>query len=267
MQLELSHRLGQQRELTAVFTQARHDLADAQAALAQEQAAVNAFRMQCRLKIGQQIDTLLELRAEKQTLLTRLALWQQAAEEGTTFDQATFFDAQDDDPEWELAELTLDTDSPPDHTTEKRLYRELARRFHPDLAASNAERAYRTAIMAAVNRAYSDHDIQALRDLAGELDPATIAELTLSSDGEATRKIREQIVACQRQQRKVAHQLKALRQENISHLWRRAKQLEEMGQSWWEEIRCELEAAIQLTAAELKQLKQTLKNIQIEIGE
>lgn len=266
MQLERSHTpRPQQRELTAVFTQARHDLALAEAALAQEQAAVNAFRMQCRLKIGQQIDTLLELRAEKQTLLTRLALWQQAEDDGTPFDDATFFTAPETSSEWDT--LTPAADPPPDKTTEKRLYRELARRFHPDLAAGSGERAYRTAIMAAVNAAYSSHDIQALRDLAGELDPATVAEFTLNNHLQETRKLREQILACQRQQRKVAQQINALRQENISRLWRRAYQLEEAGQSWWEEIRRELEAAIQLTETELKQLKQTLKKIQMEIGD
>ena len=273
MQLELSKTPGQRRqELTAVFAQARHDLAAAQAALAQEQAAVNAFRMQCRLKIGAQVDTLLELRAQKQTLLTRLALWQQAEDEGTTFDNEAFFGSQadDSDEEWDtpfLNDLALEADNTPSKAAEKRLYRELARRFHPDLAAGSAERAYRTAIMSAVNNAYSSRNIQALRDLAGELDPATVAELNLTDDTQETRKLRERVLACQRQQRKVAQQLKALRQENISRLWRRAQQLEDAGQSWWEEIRHELEAAIQLTETDLAQLKATLETMQMEIGD
>ena len=273
MQLELSKTPGQRRQqLTAVFAQARHDLAAAQAALAQEQAAVNAFRMQCRLKIGAQVDTLLELRAQKQTLLTRLALWQQAEDEGTTFDNEAFFGSQadDSDEEWDtpfLNDLALEADNTPSKAAEKRLYRELARRFHPDLAAGSAERAYRTAIMSAVNNAYSSRNIQALRDLAGELDPATVAELNLTDDTQETRKLRERVLACQRQQRKVAQQLKALRQENISRLWRRAQQLEDAGQSWWEEIRHELEAAIQLTETDLAQLKATLETMQMEIGD
>jgi hypothetical protein len=272
MQLEVSRTPGPQRPLTAVFAEARRDLADAEAALAKEQAAVNAFRMQCRLKIGQQVDTLLDLRAEKQMVLTRLALWQQAEDEGTTFDATAFFGADcaeeadgSDNPL--LPELALETDATLDKAAEKRLYRELARRFHPDLGAGSAERAYRTAIMAAVNNAYSNHDIQGLRDLAGELDPTAVAELNLTNDGQETRKLREQILACQRRQRKVVQQLKALRQENISRLWRRAQQLEEAGQSWWEEIRRELEAAITATKTELTQLKVTLETVQIEIGD
>lgn len=273
MQLELSNTPGRRRqELTAVFAQARHDLAAAQAALAQEQAAVNAFRMQCRLKVGSQVDTLLELRAARQTLLTRLALWQQAEDEGVAFDNDAFFnsDPDEDSEAWDtppLNDLAQAADTTPNKAAEKRLYRELARRFHPDLAAGSAERAYRTAIMAAVNNAYSGRDIQALRDLAGELDPATVAELNLADDTQETRKLREQILACQRQQRKVAQQLKALRQENTSHLWRRARQLEEAGQSWWEEIRRELEAAITATETDLTQINLTLTTMHMEIGD
>ncbi|MCA9999620.1 MAG: hypothetical protein KDE56_27850, partial [Anaerolineales bacterium] len=166
-----------------------------------------------------------------------------------------------------LNDLAQAADNTPNKAAEKRLYCELARRFHPDLAAGSAERAYRTAIMAAVNNAYSGRDIQALRDLAGELDPATVAELNLADDTQETRKLREQILACQRQQRKVAQQLKALRQENTSHLWRRARQLEEAGQSWWEEIRRELEAAITATETDLTQINLTLTTMHMEIGD
>ena len=48
----------------------------------------------------------------------------------------------------------------------KSLYRELARRFHPDLGADDAERAWRTPRMAAVNAAYAARDLGALQALA-----------------------------------------------------------------------------------------------------
>jgi len=57
----------------------------------------------------------------------------------------------------------------------KRLYRELAKRFHPDLARSDEERAARELTMKRVNAAFGDRSLESLRLLAREaeiLDPA-----------------------------------------------------------------------------------------------
>lgn len=253
----------QRRHLEAELAEARQELAEREAALAQEQAAVNHFRMQCRLKIGKQVDTLLDLRAQKQTLLTRLELERQAQDDGVDFDNEAFFGEEDDEEDEDIGATlargeTAVSDQPPDKTAAKRLYRELARRFHPDLAHDSAERAYRTSIMAAINNAYSNRNVQALRDLAGELDPATVADLNLTDTSQEIRKLHQQVMACKRRRRKISQQLKALRQENSAKLWRRARQLEEEGQIWWEEIRLELEQAIVRVNEDVAQLQTSL---------
>lgn len=48
----------------------------------------------------------------------------------------------------------------------KRLYRALARRYHPDLAATPIEREYRTRLMMLINEAYEGRDLDALQLLA-----------------------------------------------------------------------------------------------------
>jgi hypothetical protein len=61
----------------------------------------------------------------------------------------------------------------PDAGTEaelKQLYRALAKRFHPDLAADHADKERRAARMAEVNQAYAAHDLVRLRQLAEEPD-------------------------------------------------------------------------------------------------
>ncbi len=50
----------------------------------------------------------------------------------------------------------------------KRLYREIAKRVHPDLATDDDERATRTKVMAEVNRAYADGDEARLRAILNE---------------------------------------------------------------------------------------------------
>jgi hypothetical protein len=69
----------------------------------------------------------------------------------------------------------------------KSLYRELAKRFHPDLAANDLERESHSARMAQINDAYARGDLESLRRAADESDvraslPPTLAELLAERD-------------------------------------------------------------------------------------
>lgn len=69
----------------------------------------------------------------------------------------------------------------------KSLYRELAKRFHPDLAADEAERETRSARMAEINEAYARADLEALRRTATQSNtrpklPPTLSELLAERD-------------------------------------------------------------------------------------
>jgi hypothetical protein len=91
---------------------------------------------------------------------------------------------------WEGAQAAQATVSEPDATTKvelKSLYRELAKRFHPDLAAGDPERETRGARMAEINAAYARGDLQSLRRAAGEFYvrpqlPPTLTELQAERD-------------------------------------------------------------------------------------
>lgn len=52
----------------------------------------------------------------------------------------------------------------------KQLFRELAKRFHPDLTMDPAEKRWREQVMAEVNDAYAAGDLQALRELEKRQD-------------------------------------------------------------------------------------------------
>ena len=241
-------------QLRADLRQAQEELRVAEADLAAEQAAVNAFRMHARLMLDDLADAILTLRARKQSLLTALALQE----------------ASDDDPLGPAAEapadaaaasadddLPLPTPTPRDRAAEKRLYRELARRFHPDLAETAAELAYRTSVMTAVNAAYTAGDAQALYDLAGELEPDELRELAQIETREA-RQLRERLMQCRRRRRKVARQLDDLRRENTARLWRRARELDEPNENWWAAVRRELETARARLEGEVAALEERL---------
>ncbi len=250
------------QQVEADLDDARQQLLDAEAKLAQEQAAVNAFRMQCRLKLGDLIEETLALRAERESCLTILKLHQQALDT----EAPDPFAPDDEMPSTEtvhMDEIVLPELATPQQEKEaaKRLYRELARRFHPDLAAGSAERAYMTAIMASINIAYERQDVSALHNLAGELDPTAVAELA-AIDNLQIRKLREQLLKIQRRQRKVQQQYRALRQDNVAKLWRKAQQLEAEGKSWWEAVKQDLQTIIAHTRAELAHLQAQLNQFE-----
>lgn len=229
--------------LSADLQRARAALVEAEAELAREQAAVNAFRMHCRLKLDELVDLLLELRSERESLLVRLELSRQGVD-------LSFLD--EDDPlsqeMWseetaEEEELLLPTETPHDKAAEKRLYRELARRFHPDLAISFSERSHRTTIMSAINNAYAEGDSEALYDLAGELSAEEAASLAQIPDLEV-RRARQAINKMRRLESKAKRQLAALRRENTARLWQRAQLLDEHDEDGWGVIRRELRSQI-----------------------
>jgi predicted nucleic acid-binding Zn-ribbon protein len=58
----------------------------------------------------------------------------------------------------------------------KQLYRELAKRFHPDLTPDPKEKIWRAEIMAKVNQAYSNKDLVALQQLSLEPDRVPMPE-------------------------------------------------------------------------------------------
>jgi len=225
--------------LRAELLQAQHELVAAEAELAEEQAAVNAFRMHARLMLDDLADAISVLLAEKQSLLTRLELERQAAE---SEENPLGPDAEKYPPLDDTEELLLPTPTTRDKVAEKRLYRELARRFHPDFAEGAAELAYRTSVMTAVNAAYSAGDVHTLYDLAGELEPGELRELA-GMETRELRQLRERILHCRRRRRKVARQLQTLRDDKTARLWRKARELDEPNGDWWTAVRRDLEAA------------------------
>ncbi len=246
----------QQKTWQVEFEAARQALVAAEADLAAYQAEVNAFRMHCRLKLDDLVDELLALNVEKQACLTRWQLLTQE-QEGLPLDEADPLQPPDEPLDVAETELLLPTDVPRDKAAEKRLYRELARRFHPDLANTAVARDYATMMMTAVNSAYEKNDIQALYDLAGELEPEAMAELE-GIETPANRKLRKQVMQVQRRLRKVKQQMKWLRQENTARLYHRAQRLEEAGDNWWDIVHRELEAAIERRQGEITRLQKKL---------
>lgn len=244
---------------------ARKELIDAEAALAEYQAEVNAFRMHCRLKLDAWIERLLSLQTKRQKLRTQLELLRQGAiNRGGAIENDPFWKQEelaDEDAAEGEEELLLPTDTPRDKAAEQRLYRQLARKYHPDLAHTAVEIAYRTEMMAAVNNAYASRDIQTLYDLADQLDPEHRAELAAIENIEM-RKLRSEIIRLRQRKRRAVRRLSSLKEENTARLWQKARLLEVEDIHWWEIVRQEIEKAIQQIESEISIIKESIAGIE-----
>ena len=85
-------------------------------------------------------------------------------------EQFTYQD-RDEDSGWrKIGQSKKSKYSPKMEEQIKKLFRELARRFHPDLTSDPEEKKWREDVMTRVNQAYSNRDLKALRALAEQPD-------------------------------------------------------------------------------------------------
>jgi hypothetical protein len=142
--------------------------AELQGDLVESQEALAAFQVEFEARVGRLARRTVELRAELEAA-RRAAfqrLWESQPEATPYVDVTEQFRQA-----WEHTPTGEPPPPPPPTTSDeetqiKALFRELARRYHPDLAATEAEREWRTPRMALVNAAYASRDLAALQTLA-----------------------------------------------------------------------------------------------------
>ena len=128
-----------------------------------------------------------------------------------------------------------------DDTAElKRLYRQLARRFHPDFALDDEDRAYRTDIMMAINVAYAMGDLLRLEELALEPD----SRPQIFTDQDMADALLKELYRCQRRIEEIGLELSGLEEHPSAELMRRAGEIAEEGRDLLDELASELRERI-----------------------
>lgn len=253
-QLELS---GSVREelaaLRLMLVKARHALIEAEAELAETQATVHAFRIEFRRRIGSLVDAVQALQDEMRTYLARLSLLRRAREEGISFEEAEAYweaeQAAEEDGDEPVPVLDAD-----DAAELKRLYRQLARRFHPDFAVNPTDRAYRTNIMAAVNDAYAARNVAELQELL-DSPYASPNPSVHQSEAQVIQTLRSELARCQQRLREIQKELEALREQHVGRLAADAAEAQAQGRDLLDEIAAELEVKLERLSAERDFLK------------
>lgn len=120
---------------------------------------------------------------------------------------------------------------PPDFTPSpelKSLFREVAKRIHPDFAKDSADLELRNRLMAEANRAYKAGDADALRRILDEYDDSADAIPGEGAGAELIRIIR-QISQARRRIASIEQELATLQQSEIAQLEQDAEKAKQQG--------------------------------------
>ncbi len=140
----------------------------------------------------------------------------------------------------------------------RKLYRELAKRIHPDLAADDEDRARRTEMMAAANRAYEDGDTERLKSILSEWETspeAVVGEDVAARLDRVTRKIeraRQRLDA-------IRVEMIELSQSDLYRLKRKVEQAAEADRDLFQEMAARIREDIKEARKRLAQLERTLR--------
>jgi predicted nucleic acid-binding Zn-ribbon protein len=162
---------------------AEAELIDREAELVDLRVELAAFRLEYDTRVGRKVAELEAVEAEIERLQQRISQHRQWGPGGPprTGSGAAYVPVEE---QYRRAWQRPQGPPPPppaepvDAATEeqiKRLYRQLCRRFHPDLVRDAAEQAWRTEMMTAVNAAYAARslaELQALAEQPGRSPPA-----------------------------------------------------------------------------------------------
>ena len=137
----------------------------------------------------------------------------------------------------------------PDDSELKTLYRELAKRFHPDLTTDSQEKEWRESMMAAVNAAYQKHDLEALLELQQKPDRPVRA--MVQSRAETLAQLSSEVLRLDQVIQKLTRQLDELVNSALARLQLEVSMARQSGQDLLGQIARELELDIARTQAEL----------------
>ncbi len=139
----------------------------------------------------------------------------------------------------------------------KQLYRDVAKRIHPDLATDPEERARREQLMALVNQAYESGNEERLRAILHDWDnsPDSVQGKGITAD--LVRTIR-QISQSQQRLQHIEDKLQQLAQSDLHQLREKTLKLEQAGQDLLLEMAARFDQEISMAQAQLNEIKEKM---------
>ena len=136
----------------------------------------------------------------------------------------------------------------------KNLYRKIAKLVHPDLAVDEKDRERRTKIMAMVNKAYEEGDVERLESILTEW--ATSPE-SIEGEDIGSRLVRtiRMIARVKRRIGQIEKDIQQLMQTDLYELKLKVEELESVGRDWISEMEAKIEEEIQKLISHLHGLQ------------
>ncbi len=233
----------------------RPQLIEAEANMAERLAAISAFEFQVRSRFEPLTRRLDALQADIDDLRRRLRTLRFAWEDDDESFAAT---SNRRGSQWEFGkegaasagnfryrEQTVEF-APPTLPAEelaelRQMYRQLARRFHPDLALDEEDRAYRTSLMMIINTAYAAGDLAQLQQIALEPDLRTDAN---RSEQQLAESLAREVERCRLRLAEIDKELAALERHESTQLMRRVERAAAEGRDLLNELAADLRRRI-----------------------
>jgi hypothetical protein len=259
----------QLERLRAALEQAQAELIEAEAQLADQRAEVNAFEFEFEAQVGYRVDELEALEAEVKRYNDRIQIARNKQIFGIGYVSAD----EQYRRAWQAPPASAPTPPPQplgmaDEARVKRLYRQLARRFHPDLAMDDADRARRTEKMTAINDAYAARSLVELEALAKE--PDILIRIGQAGPGQTqaqlVQALQAELARCQRRLREVESERSNLHRRPSVQLSIEVKLARRRGRDLLGEMAAEVERKIARKTAERDMLKAQFDQLGPEQG-
>ena len=135
----------------------------------------------------------------------------------------------------------------------KRLYREVAKRMHPDLAVDEKERLRRQKLMADANRAYEEGDEAKLQAILAEWESSPESVKGVGTAAELVRVIRK-IAQVEKRLRAIEIEIAQLEESDLHKLKTKAAEAEDEGRDLLAEMASRVDEQIALAKRELEEI-------------
>jgi predicted nucleic acid-binding Zn-ribbon protein len=248
---------------------AEAELVNREAELMDLRVELSAFRLEYDTRVGRKVAELEEVEAEIKRCRQQISQYRQWGPDGPpqTRTGAAYVPVEEQYRQtWQQPEEPL---SPPpaqpvDAATEaqiKKLYRQLCRRFHPDLTQDAEERAWRTEMMTAINAAYAARSLVELQALAEKPDRAPSAEA--GTDEQRLAALRDKLQQIQRRLREVEQETRDLMNSPTMQMSLDIKFAQRQGRDLLAEMAADVEKDLTRKRVELDFLVAQLKQLGI----
>jgi hypothetical protein len=237
---------------------AETELIEREAELVDLHAEIYAFQLEYDTRVGRKAAELEKIEAEIERCQQRINEYREWGPDGPpqTLDGTPYMSVEE---QYRRAWQQPETPPPPpppvkpvDAATEaqiKKLYRELCRRFHPDLAQDATEQAWRTEMMTAVNAAYAARSLVELQALAEKPDHSPSAEP--DTDEQRLTALRDRLKQVERRLQQVKREIRDLMNSPTIDLSLEVKLARRQGRDLLAEMMADVEKELERKRVEL----------------